>query len=233
MRLPVDDEIYNVNSVWLGPPGRTLPFRARYVAYAVGAVVFVLLQVARAPARDRARLLRPGLQPACHGRRSPGCILARRRPRPPARSASCAPSPTRSARRARTRSHDVPRIRPARVRAVPSRPSRAHGLATRRSAASRRRHVMSARGLAAAPDQRPLHRQRRQGVRLVPARAAGLVVPPGRGPGAADRRRRRRLRPARQAEPPHAGHDPALPGQPVGRSPRRERPRAAAGLAST
>ena len=45
MRLPVDDEIYNVNAVWLGPPNRTLPFRARYVAYAVGAVVFLLLQV--------------------------------------------------------------------------------------------------------------------------------------------------------------------------------------------
>lgn len=45
MRLPVDDEIYNVNAVWLGPPNRTLPFRARYVAYAVGAVVFVLLQM--------------------------------------------------------------------------------------------------------------------------------------------------------------------------------------------
>lgn len=45
MRLPVDDEIYNVNSVWLGPPGRTLPFRARYAAYAFGAVVFVVLQV--------------------------------------------------------------------------------------------------------------------------------------------------------------------------------------------
>jgi hypothetical protein len=45
MRLPVDDEIYNVNAVWLGPPNKTLPFRARYVAYAVGALVFVLLQV--------------------------------------------------------------------------------------------------------------------------------------------------------------------------------------------
>lgn len=45
MRLPVDDEIYNVNSVWLGPPNRTLPFRARYSAYMVGAVVFVLLQM--------------------------------------------------------------------------------------------------------------------------------------------------------------------------------------------
>lgn len=44
MRLPVDDEIYDVNSVWLGPPGRTLPFRARYAAYAVGALVFVILQ---------------------------------------------------------------------------------------------------------------------------------------------------------------------------------------------
>ena len=45
MRLPVDDEIYNVNAVWLGPPGKTLPFRARYVAYAVGAGVFALLQI--------------------------------------------------------------------------------------------------------------------------------------------------------------------------------------------
>jgi hypothetical protein len=44
MRLPVDDEIYNVDAVWLGPPRNTLPWRARYVAYAVGLVVFVLLQ---------------------------------------------------------------------------------------------------------------------------------------------------------------------------------------------
>lgn len=43
MRLPVDDEIYTVNAVWLGPPGKTLPYRARYVAYGVGAAVFVLL----------------------------------------------------------------------------------------------------------------------------------------------------------------------------------------------
>lgn len=45
MRLPVDDEIYNVDAVWLGPPGKTLPFRARYVAYAIGTVIFVLLQI--------------------------------------------------------------------------------------------------------------------------------------------------------------------------------------------
>jgi hypothetical protein len=44
MRLPVDDEIYNVNAVWLGPPRNTLPWRARYVAYGVGLVVFVVLQ---------------------------------------------------------------------------------------------------------------------------------------------------------------------------------------------
>ncbi|MBT9275958.1 hypothetical protein KMZ32_17930 [Phycicoccus sp. MAQZ13P-2] len=45
MRLPVDDEIYTVNAVWLGPPGKTLPFRARYVAYGVAAAVFVLVQM--------------------------------------------------------------------------------------------------------------------------------------------------------------------------------------------
>jgi hypothetical protein len=44
MRLPVDDEIYNVDAVWLGPPQNTLPWRARYVAYGVGLVIFVLLQ---------------------------------------------------------------------------------------------------------------------------------------------------------------------------------------------
>jgi hypothetical protein len=44
VRLPVDDEIYNVDAVWLGPPRNTLPWRARYVAYGVGLVVFVLLQ---------------------------------------------------------------------------------------------------------------------------------------------------------------------------------------------
>lgn len=45
MRLPVDDEIYNVDAVWLGPPGKTLPIRARYVAYALGTVIFMLLQI--------------------------------------------------------------------------------------------------------------------------------------------------------------------------------------------
>ena len=44
MRLPVDDEIYRVDAVWLGPPNQTLPFRARYSAYGVGMVVFIVLQ---------------------------------------------------------------------------------------------------------------------------------------------------------------------------------------------
>jgi hypothetical protein len=45
MRLPVDDSIYQVDGVWLGPPGVTLPWRARYVDYAVGAGLFALLEV--------------------------------------------------------------------------------------------------------------------------------------------------------------------------------------------
>lgn len=45
MRLHVDDDIYRVDGVWLGPPQRTLPWRARYVAYAVGLGIFLVLQV--------------------------------------------------------------------------------------------------------------------------------------------------------------------------------------------
>ena len=41
----MDDEIYRVDGVWLGPPRRTLPWRARYVAYGIGLLVFFLLQV--------------------------------------------------------------------------------------------------------------------------------------------------------------------------------------------
>ena len=45
MRLGVDDEVYRVDSVWLGPRRATLPWRARYVAYGVGLLVFVGLQI--------------------------------------------------------------------------------------------------------------------------------------------------------------------------------------------
>jgi hypothetical protein len=45
VRLGVDDEVYRVDSVWLGPRQATLPWRARYVAYGVGLLVFVGLQI--------------------------------------------------------------------------------------------------------------------------------------------------------------------------------------------
>lgn len=36
-----DDEIYRVDSVWLGPPRATFPWRARYVSYGLGLLVMV------------------------------------------------------------------------------------------------------------------------------------------------------------------------------------------------
>lgn len=40
MRVRTDDEVYRVDAVWLGPPKATFPWRARYVAWGVGIVVF-------------------------------------------------------------------------------------------------------------------------------------------------------------------------------------------------
>ena len=34
MRVTPDDEVYRVNTVWLGPSGLTFPWTARYLAYA-------------------------------------------------------------------------------------------------------------------------------------------------------------------------------------------------------
>lgn len=45
MRLSVDDEVYRVDAVWLGPRNWTLPWRARYSAYGVGLVVFIAMQM--------------------------------------------------------------------------------------------------------------------------------------------------------------------------------------------
>ncbi|MEV4318528.1 hypothetical protein [Actinocrispum sp. NPDC049592] len=42
MRIRTDDEVYRVDAVWLGPPKATFPWRARYVAWGVGVVVFLL-----------------------------------------------------------------------------------------------------------------------------------------------------------------------------------------------
>ena len=41
MRIRTDDEVYRVDAVWLGPPKATFPWRARYVAWGVGTVVFL------------------------------------------------------------------------------------------------------------------------------------------------------------------------------------------------
>jgi hypothetical protein len=43
VQVRTDDEVYRVDAVWLGPPKATFPFRARYVAWGVGMLVFVLV----------------------------------------------------------------------------------------------------------------------------------------------------------------------------------------------
>lgn len=43
MRIRTDDEVYRVDAVWLGPPKATFPWRARYVAWGVGIVMFLLV----------------------------------------------------------------------------------------------------------------------------------------------------------------------------------------------
>ena len=43
MRIRTDDEVYRVDAVWLGPPKATFPWRARYVAWGVGTVVFLVM----------------------------------------------------------------------------------------------------------------------------------------------------------------------------------------------
>jgi hypothetical protein len=43
VRVRTDDEVYRVDAVWLGPPKATFPWRARYVAWGVGIVVFLLV----------------------------------------------------------------------------------------------------------------------------------------------------------------------------------------------
>lgn len=43
MLVRTDDEVYRVDSVWLGPPRATFPWRARYVAYGLGLIVMILV----------------------------------------------------------------------------------------------------------------------------------------------------------------------------------------------
>jgi hypothetical protein len=42
VQVRTDDEVYRVDAVWLGPPKATFPWRARYVAWGVGILVFLL-----------------------------------------------------------------------------------------------------------------------------------------------------------------------------------------------
>lgn len=43
MRLQPDDDVYRINAVWLGPRGLTLPWVARYTAYAIWLTAFVTI----------------------------------------------------------------------------------------------------------------------------------------------------------------------------------------------
>lgn len=43
MLQQTDDEVYRVDAVWLGPPRFTFPWRARYVSYALGLGVLVVV----------------------------------------------------------------------------------------------------------------------------------------------------------------------------------------------
>ena len=43
MRIRSDDDVYRVDAVWLGPPRATFPWRARYVAWGVGTVMFLVV----------------------------------------------------------------------------------------------------------------------------------------------------------------------------------------------
>lgn len=43
MLVRTDDEVYRVDSVWLGPPRATFPWRARYVSYGVGLLVAIFV----------------------------------------------------------------------------------------------------------------------------------------------------------------------------------------------
>jgi hypothetical protein len=47
VQVRTDDEVYRVDAVWLGPPKATFPWRARYVAWGVGILVFFLVLTAQ------------------------------------------------------------------------------------------------------------------------------------------------------------------------------------------
>ena len=48
MRVTPDDEVYRVNTVWLGPTGFTFPWTARYLAYATWLLTFLVILLVEA-----------------------------------------------------------------------------------------------------------------------------------------------------------------------------------------
>ena len=48
MRVLPDDEVYRVNTVWLGPSGLTFPWTARYLAYALWLAMFLVILLVEA-----------------------------------------------------------------------------------------------------------------------------------------------------------------------------------------
>jgi hypothetical protein len=43
LQIRTDDDVYRVDAVWLGPPKATFPWRARYVAWGIGMVMFLVV----------------------------------------------------------------------------------------------------------------------------------------------------------------------------------------------
>jgi hypothetical protein len=43
LHIRTDDDVYRVDAVWLGPPKATFPWRARYVSWGVGTVMFLVV----------------------------------------------------------------------------------------------------------------------------------------------------------------------------------------------
>jgi hypothetical protein len=43
LHIRTDDDVYRVDAVWLGPPKATFPWRARYVSWGIGTVMFLVV----------------------------------------------------------------------------------------------------------------------------------------------------------------------------------------------
>ena len=71
MRVRTDDEVYRVDAVWLGPPKATFPWRARYVAWGVGIVVFLVVLTIERQMGIGLRVLLDRVGPRRHDRAHP------------------------------------------------------------------------------------------------------------------------------------------------------------------